>query len=225
MSLKFYTDPMSQPCRAVQCLLELLEIPYETVFIDLEKGQEKSPEYLAIHPLGQVPCLDDDGYVLWESEAMMKYLISSRNKGQELYPLDPKIRGNIDKYFPFHHAVLRPKLVKYWHFHYRVLFPTEKFAEGEVIKEEAEKAIKIFDEVFLKDKKYINGDEMTIADLSAVNEFSSNYYASDLDIGKYPRVKDYVERCLGNPVIAKTQEAIKGFPELIKDYLASLEKK
>jgi len=45
-----------------------------------------------------------------------------------------------------------------------------------------------------------------------------------LDIAKFPRVKDYVERCLGNPVIAKTQESIKGFPERIKAYLATLKK-
>jgi len=174
-----------------------------------------------MNPLGQVPCIDDDGYILWESEAIMKYLVRSRNKGHELYPLDPKIRGNIDKYFPFHHTVLRPKMIKYWHFHYRFLFPHETFAEGEVIKEEAEKALKTFD---LKDQKYINGDEMNIADLAAVNELSQNYFTTDLEIGKYPRMKDYVERCLGNPVIGKTQEAIKGFPDRVKAYLASLKK-
>jgi len=224
MSLKFYYEPISQPCRAVQCLLELLEIPHEKIHIDLSKGQQKNPEFLAVNPLGEVPCIDDDGYILWESEAIMKYLISSRNKGQELYPLDPKIRGNIDKYFPFHHSVLRPKLTKDMHFHYKFLFPHESFASEEVIKGEAEKALKTFDEVFLKDKKYINGDEMTIADLSAVNELSQNYFATDLDYGKYPRVKDYVERCLGNPVLGKTQDAIKAFPDLIKAYLASMKK-
>ncbi len=66
---------------------------------------------------------------------------------------------------------------------------------------------------------------MTIADLSAANEMSQNYFATDLDYGKYPRVKAYVERCIGNPVIGKTQEAIKGFPDLIKAYLASMEGK
>jgi len=117
MSLKLYYEPTSPPSRAVQILIDLLQIPHEKIRISFKNKDHKSPEYLAINPLGEVPCiLEADGFALWESEAIMKYLVNSRKQGGDsLYPGDPKARAMVDKYYPFHHSVFRSKVSKYAH--------------------------------------------------------------------------------------------------------------
>ncbi len=225
MTLKFYYHPMSQPCRAVQAFLDLFEIPYETIEINLGKGDQKSPEFLAVNPLGQIPCIDDDGFRLGESDAILKYLIATRKVGESFYPSDPKARSGVDVYYPYHHSVIRPKFSKVLHWQYRVLFPNEHFISEEVITQEAEDTLKKLSDCYLGDKKYINGDELTIADLSAISELTHVYFTTDLDFNKFPRVKAYVERCLENPVIQKLTEPVKAFPAMIKAFIASKEKK
>lgn len=224
MPLTLYYLPGSQPSRSVQALLHLLEIKYEKKEVDLPRQEQKTPEYLAINPMGTIPAIDDDGFKLWESEAIMKYLISSRKVGDSYYPSEPKVRAMIDRYFPYHHHTFRPKLTKYFHLQYHFLFPHENFDNKEQIVKEAEGVLKTFEDIFLKDNKYISGDSLTIADLLAVNELTQVYYTTEFDFTKYPRIKEYIERCLENPVILEVNQEIKKFPEVIKNYLASLKK-
>ena len=224
MSLTLYYLPGSQPSRSVQALLELLDIKYEKKEVDLPKQEHKTPEYLAINPMGTIPAIDDAGFKLWESEAIMKYLINSRKVGESYYPSDPKVRAYIDRYFPYHHQTFRPKLCKYFHLQYYFLFPQENFDNKEQIINEAQGVVKTFEDIFLKGSKYISGDSLTIADLLAVNELTQVYYTTDFDFTKYPRVKEYIERCLENPVILQVNQEIKKFPEMIKNFLASQKK-
>jgi glutathione S-transferase len=55
-------------------LLEELGVPYEKINLELSKGEHKSPEYLAVHPLGVVPALVDGEVTLFESVAICLYL-------------------------------------------------------------------------------------------------------------------------------------------------------
>jgi len=73
-----------------------------------------------------------------------------------------------------------------------------------------------FDTIYLKDKKYITGDKITIADFSASNEILQIYLGSDIDFSKFPRVKAYLERCLENPVIGATNKPVKEFVQHLK---------
>ena len=114
MPLTFYDLPMSQPARAVLALLTLTKIPHEKVQVKLNKQEHKTGEFLKINPIGTIPAIDDDGFHLGESEAIMKYLINSRKAGEEYYPLDPKKRALVDRYYPFHHGLFRPSLIKYF---------------------------------------------------------------------------------------------------------------
>lgn len=176
------------------------------------KGEHKSPEFLEVNPLGQIPAIDDGGFKLWESEAIMKYLINSRKAGEMYYPTDIQSRAAIDRYFPWHHQVLRPALAKLFLAYYPV-FPQYKL-DLETCKKAAEGALKVFEETYLKDNKYIAGDILTIADLSVVNEITQTYLTTDFDYTKFPKVKDYVDRCLQNPVILEVNKPVKAFPEL-----------
>jgi Glutathione S-transferase len=50
------------------------ELPYELILIDIAKGDQKSEDYKKLQPFGKVPALDDDGFSMFESRAICKYL-------------------------------------------------------------------------------------------------------------------------------------------------------
>jgi glutathione S-transferase len=72
MVLKLYGSAMSTS-RVLVTILEK-ELPYEFNLIDIAKGDQKSEEYMKLQPFGKVPVLDDDGFVIFESRAICKYL-------------------------------------------------------------------------------------------------------------------------------------------------------
>lgn len=74
--IRLYRFALSGHCHRVELMLNLLDLPYEAVDIDLPAGEHRQPPYLAINPFGQVPAIDDDGVVLADSNAILVYLAS-----------------------------------------------------------------------------------------------------------------------------------------------------
>ena len=72
MGLKLYGSAMAT-ARVLVTILEK-ELPYEFVLVDISKGDQKSEDYLKLQPFGKVPALDDDGFVMFESRAICRYL-------------------------------------------------------------------------------------------------------------------------------------------------------
>jgi len=72
--VKLYWHPMSQPSRTAYAVSRHMGLPVETVLVDLAKGEQRTPEHLARNPNGKVPVLEDEGFLLWESSAIMIYL-------------------------------------------------------------------------------------------------------------------------------------------------------
>ena len=72
--MKLYHFPPSTNSLKVRIALLEKGLEFESVFIDLTKKEQKDPEYLKIHPFGQVPALDDDGVVVYDSTVINEYL-------------------------------------------------------------------------------------------------------------------------------------------------------
>lgn len=72
--IKLYHFPVSTNSRKVRIALLEKGLEFEKVEIDLAKKEQKNPEYLKIHPFGQVPALDDEGFVLYDSTIINEYL-------------------------------------------------------------------------------------------------------------------------------------------------------
>ncbi len=72
MVLKLHGSAMSSS-RVLVTLLEI-DLPYEHIPIDIAKGEQKSAAYKALQPFGKVPALEDDGFFIFESRAICKYL-------------------------------------------------------------------------------------------------------------------------------------------------------
>jgi glutathione S-transferase len=90
--LRLYDFPMSPRVRKVRIVLAEKGLEYEKVHIDIFKGEQKQPEYLAINPYGKVPALQDNGVTLYESTVIMEYL-NDKYPDPPLLPTDPGQRA------------------------------------------------------------------------------------------------------------------------------------
>lgn len=83
MKLYYFETPNARkPC----AVAKYLQSPVEFVRLDLTRNEQKTADFLTINPNGRVPALEDNGFKLWESHAIMCYL--SRKAGSDLWPSD-----------------------------------------------------------------------------------------------------------------------------------------
>ena len=74
MVLKLHGNPHSTCTKRVLTTLEELGVQAELNVLEFAKGDHKAPAFLALQPFGQMPALDDDGFILFESRAICRYL-------------------------------------------------------------------------------------------------------------------------------------------------------
>jgi glutathione S-transferase len=72
--IKLYHFPQSSNSRKVRIALIEKGLEFERVLIDLPKKEQKNPDYLKINPFGQVPALDDEGFIVYDSTIINEYL-------------------------------------------------------------------------------------------------------------------------------------------------------
>ena len=82
MSLIFHDAPMTSAAR-IHWALEELEIPFEQKKLDLAKGEQRTPELLALNPNGKVPLIVDDGVAIFESLAILLYPRPARARSMQ----------------------------------------------------------------------------------------------------------------------------------------------
>lgn len=93
--------------KVLWCCQEL-GLPYERIDAGMQFGVNTGPDYLAKNPNGKVPLLMDGDYVLWESNAIIRYLAQQYGQGGTLYPPDPRIRGGVDRWLDWTLSTLQP---------------------------------------------------------------------------------------------------------------------
>jgi glutathione S-transferase len=132
-------------------------------------GQHKAPAYLAMHPFGRIPTIDDDGFVLYETQAILRYLDATQ-PGPSLTPADPKaaarmgqVMGVVDWYFFTPNSgmtlafnrVVAPKLG----------FPVDDAAAKAAVPNTRHVLGVLAG--FLAETPYMAGDKLSLADLHA----------------------------------------------------------
>ena len=95
MTVKLYGAAHSTCTRRVMVVLEEKEVPYKLIPINLGKGEQAMPEFRATkQPFGKVPVLDDDGFLIYESRAICKYIAKRwTDQGTKLIPDDNDARA------------------------------------------------------------------------------------------------------------------------------------
>jgi glutathione S-transferase len=171
-----HSVPGSPFGRSVLATLEEKRAPYRLAAV--APGATKTPEYLALHPFGRVPVMEHDGFRLYETQAILRYL-DRQIPQPSLTPTDIKRAArmdqvmNINDWYLFHgvgnviifHRVIAPRLMG--------MAPDE-----EAIRTAMPKAHAVFNELarLLGDQPYFTGDTLSLADLlvaPAVEFFTS----------------------------------------------------
>lgn len=92
--MKLYMTPSSGNAYKVRLLLEMLKVPYEKQLLDWAAKEHKQAPYLKINPRGQVPALEDEGHIFWDSSACLVY-IARKHGGERWLPTDPAGLGEV----------------------------------------------------------------------------------------------------------------------------------
>jgi glutathione S-transferase len=94
MTIILYYGSGSPYAWKVQLALEHKALPYERKVLSFDAGDTRKPDFLAVNPRGRVPTIDDDGYVIYESNAIVEYLEDAYpGRGEALFPGDARQRG------------------------------------------------------------------------------------------------------------------------------------
>lgn len=219
MPLSVIYHPLSQHCRTVLAFILLNNIPYE------EKGLEEFQidpiefelKYSKIDPQDAVCAVQDDGLYLREPEAIIRYLINTRETKEKYYPKDPKQRALIDSYLPFHHSQAGLLSARYCKASQKMTFGKLPYKIEEV-EPELRAAYEKFEKCYLKENKYIaGGEDITIADLFAVSDFGQVYLTTNFDFEEFPKLKEYIETVLENPTVEKLNAQVRQFGESMKN--------
>lgn len=164
--MKLYGNPLSTCTRKVLTVLAEKNAKFDFVVLDFMKGEHKSPEHLARQPFGVVPSLDDDGFALYESRAMCRY-VDEVLPGAKLTPGTAKERGMMEQWISVESSYFTPAAMKII---YQAMF--KPFFGGTpdeaIIKEGRESIVKpagVLDKHLSAGSDFLVGNQFSIADI------------------------------------------------------------
>jgi glutathione S-transferase len=184
--MKLYRFHLSGHSHRVQLALSLMGLPFEMIEVNLAKGEHKTASFLSLHPFGQVPVLDDDGTIVYDSNAILVYLASKYGAGRWL-PSDPAGAAAVQAWLSvaagqiaFGPAAAR--LVN--------LFGA-KFNQQEVVAR-SHAMLAVVDRV-LGQRDWLAGADISIADIACYTYVAAAGEGS-VDLAGYPAVRAWLAR-------------------------------
>ena len=161
--VKLYHVPGSRSARVLWLLLEL-GIEHEVVRLSMADGSQRSPEYLAINPLGRVPSLEDEGQTFYESGAIVQYLLERYGEGRFEPPVGSVERPRYLQWFHWGEATLLPPIVT-MNSHRFVLKEADRSAKAvDVARRQLARILAVL-ESELAGRAFLVGDAFTAADI------------------------------------------------------------
>lgn len=183
-------------------LLEELRLPYERVDVGGPFGKTDTPEYRAMNPTGLVPTLQEDGFTLWESNAILRYVCSAHAPDTPMWPTDARARGNIDRWMDCQQTQLnRPQGVV---FQGLVRTPPERRDKAAIVRatQEAAAAWGLV-ELALSRAAYVAGPVFTLADIPFGVHVHRWFNMPIEGRPEMPHLRAWYNRLLERPVYAR----------------------
>ncbi|RZC35595.1 uncharacterized protein BDFB_005180 [Asbolus verrucosus] len=218
MAPTLYMMYPSPPVRAVLITAKAIGLDLTIKEVNFLTGDHLKPEYLKLNPQHTVPTLvDDDGFTIWDSHAIMVYLISKYAKNDALYPKDIKKRAIIDQRLYFEAGVVFALLRA-------IVKPILR--EGKTtIDDKGKDAVYeayAFLESFLEGRQWAAGDSVSIADYSLISSVSSINTIIPIDVKKYPKVVAWMKKVEGLPEYEANKKGLAIFTEMLKSKLTKM---
>lgn len=190
--LKVWGRANSSNVMKVLWLCDELGVSYEREDAGGAFGKTREPFYLAMNPNSRVPTIEEpDGYTLWESNSIIRYLVASRAPGHAAHPADPRARGDVERWMDWQLATMGPPMtVLFWTF---VRTPEERrdLAAAARARDESVGHWAILDRR-LEGRDYLAGG-FSLADI-AVGPFLHRWFSLPVERPAMPRLEAYRDR-------------------------------
>ncbi|RYH18247.1 glutathione S-transferase family protein [archaeon] len=220
-ALTIYGFPLSQPTRSVLMLCRENNIAHTLVNVDALKGDTKMPEFRQKNPMGMVPYLDDDGFGLAESAAILQY-ISEKHQLHQWYPADLQACARVNQWLHWHHSNTRNSTTKlllasFWSSK-DPKAQEEKLARGRKL---VAKSLATLEHTFSTNPSMrflANTQSPSIADLLVIPELDqqSERAFNLVDFNPYPHVMRYMR---------DVSEAVKSYEEIFQPVMDTAAKR
>ncbi|HEY0251852.1 MAG TPA: glutathione binding-like protein [Kofleriaceae bacterium] len=201
--LKVFGHPASTCTRKVVFTANETNTPYELVLVDIFKGEHKSPEHVARQPFGQLPALDDDGFKMFESRAMSRYV--DEKAGGMLTPKDPQARAKMEQWISVETSDFYQLIMT---FIYEDVFKRPQGEEAlKTAGEKVEKVVSVIDSSLKESgKDWLAGDQFSIAEVAFAPylEYAQMTKAKPI-FDKYPHFSAWWKRVSDRPAWQKTR--------------------
>jgi len=203
MSIQLYGTLRSGHAHRVQLFLSLLKLPFEYVAIDMQAGQNRTPEFLAMNPLGEVPVLRDGDLVLADSTAILVYLALKYDTTGQWLPREPVAAAKVQKWLS--HASGK---IAYGPCAARLVSVFGAPLDHEKAKQIADRILKVLD-ADLAGQQFALGEQPTIADIAA---FSYIEHAPEggVSLLPYPNVRAWLKRVRALPGFVPMPATVAG---------------
>jgi len=216
--MKLHFHPVSTASRPVVLFCAEANISYEPVVVDLMTGAHYQEPFSKLNPNNQVPVLEDGDFVLTESSAILKYL--AEKVDSPAYPKDLKKRARINEVMDWFNTGHLRELA--YHLVYPQIFPNHTRAPDvaqtatlEWGKKQAQTWLTRLDQHVLGSKKFLCGDEISIADYFGAEILATGDLIG-VSLKAYPNVERWMSTMRALPSWSKVNEATNGFAASLK---------
>lgn len=212
--MKLYYHPASTASRIVMLFAAQEGIALDFELVDLMTGAHHRPEYKAVNPNALVPVLDDDGFVLTESAAILRYL--ANKTGSRAYPAELRARARVDEamawfysnyYKDYGYGLVYPQLFPH---HKR---PTDEAHAGAIDwgRKQSLRWLDVLEQHFLgHGNAYLCGDTLTLADYVGIEMVTMGELVG-CTLKDYPNICAWIGRMKALPHWGAVHEAHDGF--------------
>jgi glutathione S-transferase len=202
--MKLHGFPPSPNTWKVRAVAAHIGIPLELALVDLSKGQQRAPEYLALNPTGRTPTLVDVDLVLWESTAIMHYL--ANQKANSLWPNNPRARADIMRWQSWQLQHWSKEACEPLTFQRLVkkilnLGPSDPAVVGKAM-ECFHREARVLD-THLSKQPYLTGIDLTLADISVAASMA-HHKAAAMPLEPYQNVQAWFARVSALPAWQQT---------------------
>ncbi len=198
--LVVYGRPTSSNVQKVLWLCEELGLPYSSANVVPPGKAKESADYVRLNPNGLIPTIDEDGFVLWESNAIVRYLAAKHANGS-IFPSDLRVRADSDRWMDWQTTVLAPLASVL--LNQIVRTPAEK--RDNALIETTFKAIRekagVLDAA-LAGRDYLAGNSFTMADI-ATGQWMWRYATLTPDRPKHANLEAWYARLQERPAFRK----------------------
>jgi glutathione S-transferase len=195
--LKVWGRRSSFNVQKVMWLVDELGLAHEHIDAGGKFGGLDAPAFRAMNPHGKVPVIDDGGTVVWESHAILRYL-AARHGGTRWWPVDAAQRSLADRWMDWSATTLQPDFLMgvFWGF-YRTPEPQRDLPAIRKKVAACASHFQLLDRV-LADRRYLLGDELTLADIPAATALY-RYFGLDVERPAVPNVEAWYGRLQARP--------------------------